>query len=103
MLLSLSFREGLTASPSLPELLPFGVDGAPLERYRIWDDLSETWYESGFELLRYENADVVYEEGRVEPLWAGSLDTLRRIVLVPDLDEEGFAINQTCDLRWRRV
>ena len=31
----------------------------PIECYRLWDDISKTWYEDGLAVLRFEQADLV--------------------------------------------
>ena len=78
--------------------------GELVERCRLWDDLADAWYDDGLEVLRFERADVVVRDGvGSSVLWAGAVDTQARVVPVPDLDGEGIAANEACDLRWRRV
>ena len=77
---------------------------AALARYRLWDDVANRWYAGGFTVLRFEGLDVVMRRGkRPVAVWKGALDTRKRVVLAPDLDEEGFEQNQSCDLRWKVV
>lgn len=75
-----------------------------LERYRLWDDLAETWHASSLEVLRFEMTDVVVRAG-ADPviLWEGTVNTQARVVPVPDLDEAGMQTNLECDLCWKRV
>ena len=83
----------------LPEVLE------PLERYEIWDELTGVRYKHcSIELVRFEEIDVVmHGEGDALRTWVGQLDVSKRIILVPDLDEQGFKANQSHDLYWKRV
>ena len=76
----------------------------PLERYRLWDDLAESWHDGALELWRFDRVDVVVRgAGELSVLWKGVVDTRARVVPVPDLDEEGARVNAEFDLRWRRI
>lgn len=98
LVLSLSFQGQET------NLVPIADDEVVLENYRLFDELSSTWYKDELAVLRFEHADVVM---RLDPtptaIWSGSLDTQARVVLVPDFDSAGFTTNQTCDLCWKRI
>ena len=98
LVLSLSFR-GMP-----PRLDLIENDDVVLESYRLWDEMSESWHEDDLAVLRFEHGDVVM---RLEPtptaIWSGELDTHARVILVPDLDTNGFQENQTCDLCWRKT
>ena len=97
LVLSLSFQGG-------PINVHTEEAGDLVERFRIWDDLEETWHADGLEVLRFEQADVVVRLGQKPAvLWQGAVDTHARIVPMPDLDEAGMAANRECALRWRRV
>ena len=97
LVLSLSFQGG-------PADVNTEGAGDLLERYRLWDDLGECWWDDGPEVLRFEMADVVVRlGGKPAVLWQGAVDTRARVVPVPDLDSAGIAANQECDLCWRRV
>ena len=98
LVLSLSFQG------SDPCLAAIENDELVLENYRLWDDLANSWYEDKLAVLRFEHADVVMRlDPRPSAVWTGSLDTHARVVLVPDLDAQGFATNQAYDLCWKRV
>ena len=112
LVLSLSFarrsgeRGGPACEPCAARNCGAAPDGpcAPAERYRIWDDLAGDWYPDGLELRRLERIDeVMPEDGIGTPIWSGSVDTHARIIVVPDLDDEGAAANEMHDLRWKRV
>ena len=98
LVLSLSFQS------RQPDLALIEDQERVIENYRLWDDASDSWYDEGLAVLRFEQADVVM---RLEPVpravWSGALDTHARVVLVPDLDAAGFEANQACDLRWKRL
>lgn len=98
LVLSLSFQGSKADLESIVD------DDIVLENYRLWDDRANTWHSDDLAVLRFEHADVVM---RLDPeplaIWAGSLDTHARVVLVPDLDRAGLKTNQAVDLRWRRV
>ena len=77
---------------------------AALARYRLWDDLSEGWYDGGLTVLRFEGIDVVMKCGRCPvPVWTGALDMRKRVVLVPDLDDAGYEKSQAFDLCWKET
>ena len=98
LVLSLSFQGGQA------DLAPIEDDEIVLENYRLWDDLACTWHAAQLAVLRFESADVVMRlEPRPTPVWAGAVDTRARVILVPDLDARGLAINEEVDLRWKRV
>lgn len=99
LVLSLSFQgKGKDAVPQARD------SNDILERYRLWDDLSETWYDSNLEVQRFERVDAVV---RIRPrsimLWTGAMDTRARVIPEPDLDAVGMVANQKYDLRWKRV
>ena len=98
LVLSLSFQ-GMPPRLDLVE-----NDNMVLENFRLWDDLTNTWYEDGLAVLRFEHGDVVM---RLEPkptaIWSGDVDTRARVIMVPDLDEAGFKANQQYDLCWKRT
>ncbi len=98
LVLSLSFQGGGESE----ELVKDADD--VIERYRLWDDLAGTWFDSSLEVLRFEQLDAVVRLG-VDPviLWKGAMNTRARVVLEPDLDEAGLAANQKRDLCWKRV
>lgn len=98
LVLSLSFQG------CQPKLDAIENDDMVLESYRLWDELSKSWHEDDLGVLRFENADVVMRlEPRPTAVWTGELDTHARVILVPDLDAEGFQVNQACDLCWKRT
>ena len=98
LVLSLSFR-GAGRGAHLA-----GYPDSALERYLLWDDVSDTWHDSGLEVLRFEQVDVVARSRpRPTALWEGAVDTRARVIPVPDLDEAGMIANRECDLRWKRV
>ena len=98
LVLSLSFQ-GIPPRFDIVE-----YDDLALERYRIWDDLSESWYIKDLEILRFEDTDEVMQYEPVPAvLWNGKMDTQARIIQVPDLDIAGFKANQAHDLRWKRI
>ncbi|MBQ9043201.1 MAG: hypothetical protein IJ111_10370 [Eggerthellaceae bacterium] len=77
--------------------------GDLVERYRLWDDLSDEWH-GGLEVLRFERTDVVVRLGpKPAVLWQGAIDTRARVIPEPDLDGAGMAANRECDLCWRRI
>ena len=98
LVLSLSFQGSFAEERQVTGM------GDILERYRLWDDITEAWYEGGLEVLRFEQADAVV---RLSPkpitLWVGAVDTRARVVLNPDLDDVGRAANREHDLCWKRV
>lgn len=98
LVLSLSFQ-GTGEGPCLADE-PDGV----IERYRLWDDLSEAWHDNSVEVLRFEQVDVVVSsQPRPTVLWKGAIDTKARVIPEPDLDTAGLIANQRCDLCWRCV
>ena len=98
LVLSLSFQKAYDNERSTTDI------GDALERYRLWDDLTEKWYDDDLEVLRYERADVVVRPGpSSKTLWQGAVNTRARVVPEPDLDITGMAANQKCDLRWKRI
>ena len=79
-------------------------DDIVLENYRLWDDCANTWHEHDLAILRFAHADVVMRLEPVPvPVWAGAIDTRKRVVPVPDLDGQGMLANRRVDLRWKRV
>ncbi|MDO4807793.1 MAG: hypothetical protein Q4A07_11155 [Coriobacteriales bacterium] len=98
LVLSLSFRR------SASEAWAIANEGDLIERYRLWDDLAEAWYDSDLELLRFDRTDVVVcSRPSTVVLWKGAVDTRARVVPEPDLSEDGVHANQGCDLRWKRA
>lgn len=102
LVLSLSFQDcgsAAQAPTNEAEILQ------PLERYEIWDDLTDARFSNtNIELIRFDEIDVVvHGEGEESHTWAGQMDVSKRIILVPDLDTKGFKTNQAHDLRWKRV
>ena len=98
LVLSLSFQ-GEEA-----DLAAIENDDVVLENYRLWDSLANNWHPEELAVLRFEHADVVMKlEPRPLALWSGALDTHKRVILVPDLDNKGAALNQMVDLHWKRV
>lgn len=98
LVLSLSFQ-GNNAN-----LTAIADDEIVLESYRLWDDLAESWHEDDLAVLRFEHADVVMRlEPRPSPIWTGAIDTQKRVILFPDLDNKGYIANQAYDLRWKRT
>ena len=90
LVLPLSFKSDFPAQPDKSL-----TQEKPLERYRLWDDEREEWFDSYLEVARYGQADVVEEHwGDSNPVWIGALDLRKRIVLRP---------NDTFDLCWKRV
>ncbi len=99
LVLSLSFQG---ASPINLDLI--ADDDIVLENYRLWDDAANAWHAPDLAVLRFEHADVVMRlEPTPMPVWAGALDTHKRVVPVPDLDGSGLEANSRVDLRWKRV
>ena len=96
LVLSHSFQGDPADIPSIAEA------DDPLERYRLWDDLAETWHSDDLEVLRFEWVDVVVRSG-ANPiaLWTGAVDTRARVIPEPDLDEAGMIANRSCDLCWK--
>ena len=96
LVLSLSFQ----GDPM--DLPPTAEADDPLERYRLWDELAETWLGDDLEVLRFEWMDVVVRSG-ANPviLWTGAVDTRARVIPEPDLDEAGIVVNRGCDLCWK--
>ena len=98
LVLSLSFQIDTT------DAQPISKEDKPLERYLLWDDLTDAWHDDGLQVLRFEQTDVVV---RLHPqpttLWEGAVDTRARVIPEPDFDEAGMAANQCCDLRWKRL
>lgn len=97
LVLSLSFQGGEPL-----DLAIIADEKKAIARYRLWDDASEDWFDGSPTVLRFECADIVMRIGvQPVPVWAGVLDTSKRVVLVPDFDDKGFAVNQSHDLRWK--
>jgi len=97
LVLSLSFQGGRMKD------CPIANMGDILERYRLWDDLADAWYDGSLEVARFERADVVIRTDLgPTTLWVGSVDTRARVVLEPDFDDAGLAANREWDLCWKR-
>ena len=98
LVLSLSFKlESPTGNHvAVPEGEPL------LERYRIWDDAAHDWLHGSPCVLRFESADVVMQtQPQPAIAWAGPLNLRCPIIGIPDLDEQGIAVNRAHRLRWK--
>ena len=99
LVLSLSFRLRDPTGNKVP--VP---EGEPLlERYRIWDDSTQSWLAGSPCILRFETADVVmHTQPRPAIAWTGAVDVRLPVIGMPDLDDAGIALNSAHRLRWKR-
>lgn len=82
-----------TPTPATP------ADTNQVDSLELWDCLTDTWFEHGPVIERYDGCDMVLVDGT--PVYRGIVDSARDVTIVPGWDATCTAINGQYYLRWK--
>ena len=69
------------------------------DRLRLWNNITNTWFDPSPEIIRLSNHDVVFVAG--SPVYSGIVNNMREIALVPGWDSACTSLNSMFYLRWK--